>query len=193
MNPECSAGGRRAAMPAPPPLSWKSIPASRRNVHAFDRAPWARSAPVVTAAARVGIHDPERPPLAQRLRQRPAVDVLELAADRHAAREAAHLEAAGGQQLADVMRGRLALVGEVGREHDLLHHAVGRALDAGAPAGSPSGRCRRAATAAPSARNRGRSTPASARPSAGRPASRRRRAATHRACRTGKARKRRPR
>ena len=37
-------------------------------------------------------------------------------------------EAARAQQLAQMMRGRLALDGEVGREHDLAHDAVGRAL-----------------------------------------------------------------
>src|SRR6266496_2007215 len=49
-------------------------------------------------------------PFAKRLRQRAAVDVLELPADRHATREPCDLELARREQLGDVMRGRLALV-----------------------------------------------------------------------------------
>ena len=61
----------------------------------------------------------DRPPLAQRLRERADVDVLELAADRHAAREPVTRRPRARQQLADVVRRRLALVGEVGREDHL--------------------------------------------------------------------------
>src|SRR5215831_10068825 len=70
----------------------------------------------------------ERTALPQRLCQRSRIDVFELAADRYAAREAAHFETACGEHLADVMRGRLALVGEVGREDHFADHAIGRAL-----------------------------------------------------------------
>src|ERR1700730_9725443 len=63
-------------------------------------------------------------PFAQRLRQRAAVDVLELAADRYAAREPRDLELACGKQLGDVMCGRLALVGKVGRQHDFANRTV---------------------------------------------------------------------
>src|SRR5438874_11960901 len=70
----------------------------------------------------------KRAPLAQRLRERSGVDILELAADRNASRQAAHSEPARAQQLADVVRRRFALVGEVGREDCLFHDAVGRAL-----------------------------------------------------------------
>src|SRR4051794_21783880 len=69
----------------------------------------------------------QRPPLAQGLRQSSAVDILELAPDGHAARKARHLEAARPEKLADVMRGGLALVGEIGRQHHLLHRPVGGA------------------------------------------------------------------
>jgi CBS-domain-containing membrane protein len=41
-------------------------------------------------------------PFAQRLRQRAAVDVLELSADRYAAREPGNLELARGEQLGDL-------------------------------------------------------------------------------------------
>src|ERR1700682_2365246 len=68
-------------------------------------------------------------PFAQRLRQRAAVDVLELSADRHAAREPGNLELARAEQLGDVMRGRLALVGEIGRQHDLADRSIERSLE----------------------------------------------------------------
>ena len=57
------------------------------------------------------------------------VDVFEFAADRHAAREPRHAQAARLERLAEHVRGGLALVGEVGREDHFLHHAVGGALD----------------------------------------------------------------
>src|SRR5690606_22546290 len=47
-------------------------------------------------------------PVAHRLRDRARVHVFELAAHRHAARQARDLQAAGAQQLADVVRGGLA-------------------------------------------------------------------------------------
>ena len=46
------------------------------------------------------------PPLEHRLRERAAVHVLELAADRQTARNAAHLDASRAQELADIMRRR---------------------------------------------------------------------------------------
>src|SRR5690349_10815951 len=71
---------------------------------------------------------PHFPALAQRLRERSRVDVFELAADRNAAREPRDAQIAIGQQLAEVVRGRLTLVGEVRREDHLAHDAVGCAL-----------------------------------------------------------------
>src|SRR6185369_17848289 len=65
----------------------------------------------------------------QRLRERPGVHVFELAAHRHAASQSCHLEPARCEQLADVVRRRLALVGEIGGEHDLADETVGRPLD----------------------------------------------------------------
>src|ERR1044072_2882851 len=62
--------------------------------------------------------------LQQRLRDGARVDVLELAAERHAARDAAHFHAARAQHLGDVMSGGLALVGEVGGEDHLAHCVV---------------------------------------------------------------------
>src|SRR3954453_8651069 len=61
----------------------------------------------------------QRPPLAQGLRQSSAVDILELAPDRHAPRKARHLQAARPEKLTDVMRGGLAFVGEIRRQHHL--------------------------------------------------------------------------
>ena len=63
-----------------------------------------------------------------RLRERAAVDMLELAADRQPARDAAYLEPAREQQLADIMRGRLALDREIRRHDNLVHLAVIGAL-----------------------------------------------------------------
>ncbi len=50
----------------------------------------------------------------------PEVDVLELAADRNAAREPRDLDAACLERLGDHMRRRLAFGGEVGRDDHLL-------------------------------------------------------------------------
>src|SRR6059058_5398734 len=69
----------------------------------------------------------QRPPLAQGLRQSSAVDILELAPDRHAPRKARHREAARPEKLADVMRGGLAFVGEIRRQHHFLHRPIGGA------------------------------------------------------------------
>src|SRR3569832_1467876 len=52
------------------------------------------------------------------------IDVLEFAAHRHAARQAAHFQAARLQGFADVVRGRFAFDGEIGRQHHFAHHAV---------------------------------------------------------------------
>src|SRR5688572_8783421 len=60
-------------------------------------------------------------PLQQRLRDGTRVDVLELAAQGHAARDAAGADAPRAQHLRYVVRRRLALVGEVGGEDHLLH------------------------------------------------------------------------
>src|SRR5437763_17151654 len=49
-----------------------------------------------------------RAPLQHRLRERAAIDVLELAAHGKAARDARDLESLAREQLADVVRGRLA-------------------------------------------------------------------------------------
>src|SRR6185369_2034389 len=56
----------------------------------------------------------------QGLRERARIHVLELAAEGHAARDPAYLDAALAQHLGDVVRGRLPFVGEVGGEDDLL-------------------------------------------------------------------------
>src|SRR5215204_3828070 len=55
----------------------------------------------------------------QRLGNGARVDILELTAKRHPARDAAHAHPAGAQHLGDVVRGRLALIGEIGSENDL--------------------------------------------------------------------------
>src|SRR5207249_4989281 len=48
-------------------------------------------------------------PVQERLRDRAGIDVFELAAERHATRDAAHFDVARAQHLRDVMRRRLAL------------------------------------------------------------------------------------
>src|ERR1043166_1646677 len=68
-------------------------------------------------------------PFDDRLRQRAAIDVLELAADRQAARDARHLHAACGEQLADVVRRGLAFDREVGGKYGFLDRAVDRPAD----------------------------------------------------------------
>jgi hypothetical protein len=64
-------------------------------------------------------------PLAQCLRHGCGVGILQFAAHRQTARDAADLEPARMQQFGEVMRGRLALVGEIGGENDFLDQAVG--------------------------------------------------------------------
>ena len=60
---------------------------------------------------------------------RAEVDVLELAADRHAARQACDANAARAQRLGEDVRGGLALGGEVGRDDHLLDAAVARPVE----------------------------------------------------------------
>ena len=74
----------------------------------------------------------------------PEVDVFELAADRHAARQPRDAHAARLQRLAEHVRRRLALGGEVGREDDLLDRRRRRRARAAARAPISAGRCRRA-------------------------------------------------
>src|SRR5947208_3187526 len=68
-------------------------------------------------------------PVEQRLRDRAGVDVLELAAERHAACDAAHLHVPRAQHLGDVMRRGFAFIGEVGGEDHFAHLGLGRALE----------------------------------------------------------------
>src|SRR6185437_761546 len=70
----------------------------------------------------------EQAPLAQRLREGAGIDVFELAAHRHAAREPRHAQVARCEKFAEVMRRRLALIREVGREDHFAHDAVSRTL-----------------------------------------------------------------
>ena len=69
-----------------------------------------------------------RSPIQNRLRQGAAVDVLQLATGGQTLRDACHRSAAGAEQLAEVVGGRLALVGEVGGEDDLPHRLILRPL-----------------------------------------------------------------
>src|SRR5262249_30368757 len=68
------------------------------------------------------------PAFQQRLRDRAGVDVLELTAERYAARDAADPQFADAQHLGHVVRRGLALVGEVGGQDHFLHLAVAGAL-----------------------------------------------------------------
>src|SRR5262245_40273692 len=60
----------------------------------------------------------------ERVRERAAVHVLELAAHRDAVRDARRADAAPRDQLADVVRGGIAFDGRVGREDHLLDLAL---------------------------------------------------------------------
>ena len=66
---------------------------------------------------------------ADRRRERALVEIIELAADRHAVREPRHLHVGVVQQVGDVVRGGLAIDRGVEREDDLLHRRIVRARD----------------------------------------------------------------
>src|SRR5207244_9346429 len=66
-----------------------------------------------------------RLPPGERMRERAPVDVLELAADRHPVGDAAGADAAPQGELAQEMRGGLALDGRVGGENELAHLPFG--------------------------------------------------------------------
>ncbi len=68
-------------------------------------------------------------PIAERVRDRRQVDVLQLAAHRHAARQPRHLDAARGQRLHDQLRGGLALGCEAGGDDHFLQRGVVDALE----------------------------------------------------------------
>ena len=68
-------------------------------------------------------------PVEQRLRDRAGVHELQLAAERHAARDAARLHIPRAQHLGDVMRRGFPFVGEVRGEDHFVDLAVGGALE----------------------------------------------------------------
>ena len=78
-------------------------------------------------AARVRRAPPplERRALPHRRGERAVVEIVELAADRHAMGETRHLDRVGAEQLGDVMRGGLAVDRGIDGEHDLLDAALG--------------------------------------------------------------------
>src|SRR4051794_5907952 len=63
--------------------------------------------------------------LVHRLRERTAVDVLELAAHRQTPRDAAHAQALRAQKLAHVVRRGFTFDGEIGGEYRLANDTVG--------------------------------------------------------------------
>src|SRR5690606_13876960 len=65
----------------------------------------------------------QRLPASQRMRERAAVDVLELATDRHTVRNPARFDLATRGDLGNDVRGRVALDRRVRREDRLLHTA----------------------------------------------------------------------
>src|SRR2546430_14126781 len=71
----------------------------------------------------------QRTPLAQRLRQRAAIDIFKLTAHRHTPGKPGHLEPACSEQLANVMGGCLAFVSEVRGKHNFAHRAILRTLE----------------------------------------------------------------
>ena len=68
-------------------------------------------------------------PLPDRRRERALVEIIELAADRHAVRKPRHLHVRVAQQVGDVVRGGLAVDGGVEREDHLAHRRIMRARD----------------------------------------------------------------
>src|SRR6185295_8177887 len=82
---------------------------------------WSRPAARVRASG--DPEDSDRMAAGERVRQRAAVDVLELAADRHAVRDAARLDLARRGALTEEMRRGLTLDRRIGGEDDLAHLA----------------------------------------------------------------------
>src|SRR6516225_4908913 len=80
------------------------------------------SSPPPAAAGEPGL---ERLPSRERVRERAAVDVLELSAERDAVGDAARAHAAPRGELTQVVRGRLALDRRVGGDDQLAHDALG--------------------------------------------------------------------
>src|SRR5690606_28681579 len=79
----------------------------------------------------VGIGSPESSghlaARAERMRQRAAVDVFELAAQRHAMRQPAGLDLVLARELRQVVRGGFALDGGIGGDDQLAHFALAQA------------------------------------------------------------------
>src|SRR6185312_1467067 len=83
----------------------------------------ADSRPRTEAAAIVGGSD-DRLTSGERVGQGAAVDILELAADRHAVRDPAGAQAAAGGELREKVRGGLAFDRWIGGENQLAHRAL---------------------------------------------------------------------
>src|SRR6266851_6126943 len=66
----------------------------------------------------------KRRPAADRRGQRAFIEIIELAADRHAVGEPRHLDLGAVQEVGDVMGGALAVHGGVERQNDLLDGRV---------------------------------------------------------------------
>src|SRR5690606_37324305 len=88
-----------------------------------------RSAPRLVSIAFSMVISVDVAPVAQRVRDGARIDVLQLAADRHAPRQPRHAQPARAQHLADIVGGGLALLGEIGGEDHLLHDAVAGPLE----------------------------------------------------------------
>ena len=71
--------------------------------------------------------DLDQRPLPDRRRERALVEIIELAADRHAMRQARHFHLGIVQQIGDVMRGGLAVDRGIEREDHFLHRRIMRA------------------------------------------------------------------
>ena len=92
-------------------------------------------------------------PSRQRVRERAAVDIFELAADRHAVRDAARSHLMTLRELGDHVRRRIAFDRRVRRENRFFDAARRRATLRAARIPARRDRCRRAATDGPSARS----------------------------------------
>src|SRR5882672_2540784 len=104
-----------------------SAPKSAKNFPAKGPAMSCPSSTTFTPARGLLVMTSHRPALDHGLRERSRVHVLELAADGDAACDAGNTQPAVLEHLADIVRGRLALVGEVGRDDHFLDFAASQA------------------------------------------------------------------
>src|SRR5438046_4338874 len=82
------------------------------------RSPSVQITPGIAPRATSGMLPRQGSPLPHGLRERPAINVLQLTANRYSPSEPRYLEPACPEQLAALVRGRLAFDGEIRRQDD---------------------------------------------------------------------------